>query len=387
MPGDDGANGQRTLADAADHHFAAGFDALGDGDFALARQELDTAHLAQVHAHRIVGAPEVLVIQIATGGGFRLGGFRGGGGLLLALFGLDDVDAHLRDHGHGVLDLLGGNLLGRQGGVQFVVGDVAALLAACHHLLDGGAEAVEQRFGRGFFPGFTRFRGIGPFGRHGQLLPLRDVGLLPRSSAANTHGHTGMTAVHPLKKIQPTGFVTRRTRPGSVPGVPVFPVFQHTENSVGTGRPMADATPLRILNNFRQVFPFVVSFVLSSNRRPLPFGSHEKEAPANPPVRQRVHRARKTTTPEVACEPCPVKALSPPFWGLYGARAGRVKGCGPIPRGAFNRPGRLPSGAAPSVVWPRSPASYRQPVPGPRGSVPWFARCGRWRPDCPPIPR
>ena len=39
-----------------DHGLAAGLDALGDGDFALARKELYRAHLAQIHAHRVVGA-------------------------------------------------------------------------------------------------------------------------------------------------------------------------------------------------------------------------------------------------------------------------------------------------------------------------------------------
>jgi hypothetical protein len=39
-----------------DHRLAAGLDALGDGDLALARQQLHRAHLAQIHAHRIVGA-------------------------------------------------------------------------------------------------------------------------------------------------------------------------------------------------------------------------------------------------------------------------------------------------------------------------------------------
>ena len=38
-----------------------GLDALGDLDLALAREQLDRAHLAQVHAHRIVGAAEILV--------------------------------------------------------------------------------------------------------------------------------------------------------------------------------------------------------------------------------------------------------------------------------------------------------------------------------------
>ena len=55
-PDDDGLEGQRAFAQAGDHRLAAGLDALGDGDFALARQQLDRAHLAQIHAHRIVGA-------------------------------------------------------------------------------------------------------------------------------------------------------------------------------------------------------------------------------------------------------------------------------------------------------------------------------------------
>ena len=63
-----------------DHRFAAGLDALGDGDFALARQKLDRAHLAQIHAHGIVGAV----------GRLLLGGRRGNGraGLLGKLVGV-----------------------------------------------------------------------------------------------------------------------------------------------------------------------------------------------------------------------------------------------------------------------------------------------------------
>ena len=55
-PDDDGLERQRAFAEAPDHDLAAGFDALGDGDFALAREQLHRAHLAQIHAHRIVGA-------------------------------------------------------------------------------------------------------------------------------------------------------------------------------------------------------------------------------------------------------------------------------------------------------------------------------------------
>ena len=69
-PDDDGLEGERAFAEAGDHRLAAGLDALGDGDFALAREQLDRAHLAQIHAHGIVGALGRLFL---LGGGERLG--------------------------------------------------------------------------------------------------------------------------------------------------------------------------------------------------------------------------------------------------------------------------------------------------------------------------
>ena len=74
-PDDDGLEGQRAFAQPGDHRLAAGLDALGDGDLALARQQLDRAHLAQVHAHGIVGALGRLGAG-AGGGGDGLGGER-----------------------------------------------------------------------------------------------------------------------------------------------------------------------------------------------------------------------------------------------------------------------------------------------------------------------
>ena len=55
-PVDDRVEGDRAFAQAPDHDVAAGLDALGDGDLALAAEQFDRAHLAQVHADRIVGA-------------------------------------------------------------------------------------------------------------------------------------------------------------------------------------------------------------------------------------------------------------------------------------------------------------------------------------------
>ena len=165
-PDDDGLEGERAFAEARDHRLAAGLDALGDGDFALARQQFDRAHLAQIHAHGIVGA---------LGGFFLLGGCErlrldlddlGAGilivvvglvlvlGVVVGFLGLDDVDAHLVEHRVDVLDLVGGDLAGGHHLVDLVDGDVAALFRGLDHLLDAGIGEIEKRqrlIGRAFF--------------------------------------------------------------------------------------------------------------------------------------------------------------------------------------------------------------------------------------------
>src|SRR5476649_277633 len=125
-----------------------------------------------VHAHGIVGAAQFLVLAGRFGGdhgGFgRLGRAIGGGGGLFLLLGLDHVNAGFRQHRHGVLDLLGGHFVGRQGGVQFVVGDVAALLALLDELLELSTKGIEQGGIGALFAGFGGF-GLGGscgLGRH-----------------------------------------------------------------------------------------------------------------------------------------------------------------------------------------------------------------------------
>jgi hypothetical protein len=166
-PDDDRLERQRALAETRDHRLSPGLDALGDGDLALAGEEFHRPHLAQVHANGIVGP----VGRLAGGGRPRHGragglgdlvsviaGGRGvGGGLLaLGLLRVDHVDAHVAEHRHGVLDLLGGHLLRREDLVELVVGDVAALLGELDHPLDRGVRKIEQRAVRALRAGLLR---------------------------------------------------------------------------------------------------------------------------------------------------------------------------------------------------------------------------------------
>ena len=195
-PAQQRAHGQRALADAADHHVAAGLDALGDGDLALARQQLDRTHLAQIHAYRIVGAADIVVIDIAAHFAFAILGLGLGG--LFAFLALDDVDAELGQHRHRVLDLLGRHLVLRQRGVQLVIGQVAALLAAQHHLLDGEGDRVEEwGFGR-ILPGFGRICCSRRFARH-SVVPLTDH---------HKNGHLGCL------RDAPSSYVVNSLSPG-----------------------------------------------------------------------------------------------------------------------------------------------------------------------------
>jgi hypothetical protein len=144
--------GDRALAQAPDHRVAAGLDALGDGDLALAGEQFDRTHLAKIHADGIVGAIDRLLlllddVALALAGLAAVVGAVVDLGfvavLVVGFLGLDDVDAHLAQRGHDVLDLL--VLVLRQRLVQLVISDVAALLAAGDQLLDRRIVEVDQR--------------------------------------------------------------------------------------------------------------------------------------------------------------------------------------------------------------------------------------------------
>src|SRR5262249_12021411 len=204
-PDDDGLEAERALAQPGDHGLAARLDALGDGDLALAREQLNRAHLAQVHAHGIVGALGRLLglglgrdllldfDQLAALGLRLLVRLLALAFLLGRFLGLDDVHPHLAEHGENVLDLLRIDLLRGQNRVDLVVGNVTALLGGADELLDGRIGQVEQgerriwRFGclflRRLFLFFLFGRCLG-LGRHASLLkrPLLGTSLTNQPS-------------------------------------------------------------------------------------------------------------------------------------------------------------------------------------------------------------
>ncbi len=138
-------NGQREGAQCSLHLAQAFLDALGDGDFAFAGQQLHRAHLAHVHAHRVGGAATFGVQCGQCSSGF----FRGGvidftvAGVAVAEHqrvgvggNFMDVDAHAGDQTDDVFDLLRVDHVVGQVIVDFGVGQVALFQALADQELD-----------------------------------------------------------------------------------------------------------------------------------------------------------------------------------------------------------------------------------------------------------
>ena len=110
------------------------FDALGQGDLALAGEEGDAAHLAQVEPHRVFGPPhgaggEVDGVQRAVVVVLHRGGSLDDlGGHATGLGGVDNLDVHGSEHHHDVVELIQRHDVRREGVVDLVVGQEAFLL-------------------------------------------------------------------------------------------------------------------------------------------------------------------------------------------------------------------------------------------------------------------
>ncbi len=139
------------------HPELAALDALGDGHLALAGQQGHGAHLAQVHAHRVVrlfqrprGQVELHLVPARLLGSplfaLGLGGEgRPGHRLLGRLF--DDFDPGVVERRKHFVDFVGRMHLGRQQVIDLVVEHVAALFAHGNELPD----LVVLFFNRQFF--------------------------------------------------------------------------------------------------------------------------------------------------------------------------------------------------------------------------------------------
>ena len=150
--GEDLVDGGRAGRDGHDHVLQAVFDALGDFDFAFARQQFHRAHFAHVHTHGVGGAAEIRIHGGQRGFGFVfvfdvvvVGRDRrvfahqqrfGVGGLVV------DRDTHVAERADDAVDGFGVDQVVRQMVVDFAVRQVAAVLAQLDELL----EAVAARF-------------------------------------------------------------------------------------------------------------------------------------------------------------------------------------------------------------------------------------------------
>ncbi len=133
---------QRSARDRFQDEELAALDALGDGNFAFAREQRNRAHFAQVHANGIVGFFE------RTGSEVEFAVFRSGGFLfyhdsdfrpvgtigcgqsgLCARQVFVDVNAVTLEGGEQIVNFFRGMHLGRQNIVHFIVEQVTAFLA------------------------------------------------------------------------------------------------------------------------------------------------------------------------------------------------------------------------------------------------------------------
>ena len=136
------ANHDGRARNGLQHAHLPALDALGDFDFALARQQRHGAHLAQVHAHRVVGLFQragrqveldvfaLFELEILVGAEFRA---------------VQQVDALGADGRDQIVDVVGGGHLLRHHVVDVAVGQVALLFPGVDQVRDVVFEFVVNR--------------------------------------------------------------------------------------------------------------------------------------------------------------------------------------------------------------------------------------------------
>ena len=135
---DDALGDERRPRNGLDDRELAALDAPRDFDFAFAREQGHGAHLAQVHAHRIVGLVQRARREVEL---HLLGAFGGpvdGLDVVAQVFlvGVDDFDAGAAERVEQVVELVGRGDFRREHLVHFVVEKVALLLADADELPD-----------------------------------------------------------------------------------------------------------------------------------------------------------------------------------------------------------------------------------------------------------
>jgi len=135
--GHDFLDGHRAVGDGGNHFILAGFDAFGDLHFALAGEQGDGAHFAEIHADRVVDGD---VVRFGFGGGFLATAVALAvdllGGLPVFRGRVHDIDFILTKQVHEVVNLIGRHQVGGQNIVDFLVGQVAFLLPQGDQLVD-----------------------------------------------------------------------------------------------------------------------------------------------------------------------------------------------------------------------------------------------------------
>ena len=140
-PGHDLGEHAGQLGDDVENGLAPLLDAFGDLDLALAGEQRHGAHLAQVHAHRVVGLADgpgrqVQLRTLVLGGGLVLLAAQAQAPEVRGLGGVDQLDVLLAEHDDDVVDLVAVDHLRRQHVVDLVIGQEPLLLADVDQLLD-----------------------------------------------------------------------------------------------------------------------------------------------------------------------------------------------------------------------------------------------------------